>query len=244
MSNNEVQVINNNGELVVSSRQVAFNFVKAHKNILRSIEDIKGQLNSEPAHQMFFKSEYVHPQNGLTYTEYLMNRDGFSLLVMGFTGKEALQWKLKYIEAFNAMEKQLKSLSPSYMIEDPIERAKAWIKEQEEKKALQEQAKLNAPKVEAYNNIVDNSVGVGLREMAKIIGYPINKMGAYCVELGLLTRDRISKYTYYPTSMAIKNKYAVTRWVKASYYSKAQCKTVFLPDGVEYVRQMYLASQK
>jgi hypothetical protein len=33
-----------------------------------------------------------------------MNRDGFSLLVMGFTGKKALEWKLKYIEAFNKME--------------------------------------------------------------------------------------------------------------------------------------------
>lgn len=241
MSNNEVQVINNNGELVVSSRQVAENFGKQHKHVLETIESIKAENSALTS---MFHATYYTAGTGKKYKMYLINRDGFSLLIMGFTGKEALQWKLKYIEAFNAMEKQLKSLSPSYMIEDPIERAKAWIKEQEEKKALQEQAKLNAPKVEAYNNIVDNSVGVGLREMAKIIGYPINKMGAYCVELGLLTRDRISKYTYYPTSMAIKNKYAVTRWVKASYYSKAQCKTVFLPDGVEYVRQMYLASQK
>lgn len=38
-----------------------------------------------------------------------MNRDGFSLLCMGFTGKEALEWKLKYIEAFNKMEEKLKS---------------------------------------------------------------------------------------------------------------------------------------
>ena len=57
--------------------------------------------------QMFFKSEYTHPQNHQKYPMYLMNRDGFSLLAMGFTGKEAVQWKLKYISAFNAMEKQL-----------------------------------------------------------------------------------------------------------------------------------------
>lgn len=56
---------------------------------------------------MFFKTEYTHPQNHQKYTMYLMNRDGFSLLAMGFTGKEAVQWKLKYIEAFNQMEKQL-----------------------------------------------------------------------------------------------------------------------------------------
>ena len=56
---------------------------------------------------------------------FLMNRDGFSLLVMGFTGKKALEWKLKYIKAFNQMEEQIKSLlAPSYQIADPIERAK------------------------------------------------------------------------------------------------------------------------
>ena len=51
------------------------------------------------------------------------------------------------------------------------------------------------------------------------------------------TRDVLHKYIYYPTAMAIRNKYAVTRWVKPSYYAKAQCKTVFLTDGVEFVRQ-------
>lgn len=55
---------------------------------------------------MFFKSEYISAQNK-KLPEYLMNRDGFSLLVMGFTGKAAFEWKLKYITAFNAMEKQL-----------------------------------------------------------------------------------------------------------------------------------------
>ena len=47
--------------------------------------------------------------NNKSYPEYLMNRDGFTLLAMGFTGKEALQWKLKYIAAFNEMEQALNS---------------------------------------------------------------------------------------------------------------------------------------
>ena len=46
-----------------------------------------------------------------------MNRDGFSLLVMGFTGKEALQWKLKYINAFNTMESMLKERDTEAWIE-------------------------------------------------------------------------------------------------------------------------------
>jgi phage regulator Rha-like protein len=42
--------------------------------------------------------------DGQFHRMYLMNRDGFSLLVMGFNGKKALEWKLKYIDAFNKME--------------------------------------------------------------------------------------------------------------------------------------------
>ena len=51
--------------------------------------------------------QYIHPQNKREYHKYLMNRDGFTLLAMGFTGQEALVWKLKYISAFNAMEQTL-----------------------------------------------------------------------------------------------------------------------------------------
>ena len=45
-----------------------------------------------------------------------MNRDGFSLLVMGFTGKKALEWKIKYIQAFNAMEEELRRGGTPYVL--------------------------------------------------------------------------------------------------------------------------------
>lgn len=54
-----------------------------------------------------FLKQYSN-QNEQTYPMYLMNRDGFSLLVMGFTGQKALEWKLKFLEAFNAMEKEIR----------------------------------------------------------------------------------------------------------------------------------------
>ena len=97
-----------NGEPVASSRQIAENFGKEHRNVMRDIENLMtaGVLKNEQT-PMFYKTEYVHEQNGQKYPMYLMNRDGFSLLVMGFTGKAALEWKLKYIQAFNEMEKKL-----------------------------------------------------------------------------------------------------------------------------------------
>nr|DAZ78862.1 MAG TPA: regulatory protein [Caudoviricetes sp.] len=97
------------GQPVVSSREVANNFEKQHKHVLESIENIKAENSAVT--KMFIESSYK-AGTGKNYKEYLLTRDGFSLLVMGFTGAKALQWKLKYIEAFNKMEEKLKNLNP------------------------------------------------------------------------------------------------------------------------------------
>lgn len=102
-------VIINNGQPVTNSLLVADKFQKEHRHILDAIRDlIKGSAEFS-AHPMFEETTYTHPQNGQSYPMYLMNRDGFSLLVMGFTGEKALRFKLDYIEAFNKMEAHIKS---------------------------------------------------------------------------------------------------------------------------------------
>lgn len=95
------------GQPVVSSREVANNFEKQHKHVLECIENLKEGV-AEKSADLFIESKYQHPQNKQWYKEYLLTRDGFSLLVMGFTGAKSLQWKLKYIEAFNKMEQYIK----------------------------------------------------------------------------------------------------------------------------------------
>ncbi len=94
-------------EVLTSSRSVAEKFNKRHDNIIRIIDDYKKQgLTSSKLralNYMFIESSYVDAK-GEVRPEYLMNRDGFSFLVMSFTGVEAMEWKLKYIEAFNKLE--------------------------------------------------------------------------------------------------------------------------------------------
>lgn len=103
---NELMIIERKEMAVVSSRVIAERFNKRHDNLLRSIQTLKVGLlkNEETPAKYFIRSDRVDDQNGERYPEYLCTRDGFSLLVMGFTGKEALEWKLKYINAFNQME--------------------------------------------------------------------------------------------------------------------------------------------
>ena len=100
---NDIVLSTQNGEPVASSRDVAKRFGKEHKHVLAAIRQILVAENS--ATKFFHETTFEY--RGQKFPEYLMNRDGFSLLAMGFTGKEAVQWKLKYIEAFNQMERQL-----------------------------------------------------------------------------------------------------------------------------------------
>lgn len=104
----KIQEQNKEEILVVNSRQVAEDFEKEHFNVLQSIESITIE-NSSLIGRYFIPTTY-QAGTGKNYKEYLLTRDGFSLLAMGFTGAKALDWKLKYIEAFNEMEKELKRL--------------------------------------------------------------------------------------------------------------------------------------
>lgn len=104
----DITLRNENGQILASSREVADRFSKNHKEVLRSIKNISKEISTAQFCALFKPSTYK-ASNGKSNPEYLLTRDGFSLLSMGFTGKEALEWKLKYIDAFNQMEEKLKS---------------------------------------------------------------------------------------------------------------------------------------
>ena len=152
------------GKLVVSSRRVADDFKKRHSDVIEKIQQLIKAEKSVMS--MFIESSYK-AGTGKNYKEYLLTRDGFSLLVMGFNGREALEWKLKYIEAFNAMERKLKEISKpdSYMIDDPIERAKRWIEEREQyNKVAAELEEQNS----FVNKISESNGSMLVREVAKL----------------------------------------------------------------------------
>lgn len=109
---NELVYLKNN-KAVCDSLQVAEKFHKRHDKLVSEIERMYSGLIGRGCAQnggypMFEKTTYIHQQNNQRYPKYIMNRDGFSLLVMGFTGKKALEWKLQYINAFNQMESFIK----------------------------------------------------------------------------------------------------------------------------------------
>ncbi|WP_303325740.1 Rha family transcriptional regulator [Turicimonas muris] len=96
-------------QVTALSTDVAQFFNKVHKNVIRDIENLLVNLPSARRLNFELCFEYSELQNGKALKRYRMTRDGFTLLVMGWTGEKALQFKLAWLDAFNKMEEELRA---------------------------------------------------------------------------------------------------------------------------------------
>jgi Rha family phage regulatory protein len=103
----DLQIVD--GHVTTTSTQVAQHFGKAHSKVMRDIRNLLDGMPEKHKANFGLMQVDVEIGNGATRKDpaYRMTRDGFTLLAMGFTGKEALQWKLAYIDTFNKMENEL-----------------------------------------------------------------------------------------------------------------------------------------
>lgn len=244
-----INLISENGQVVVSSREVAENFGKEHRNVMRDVENIisQGVLKNEQT-PMFFKTEYVHEQNGQTYPMYLMNRDGFTLLAMGFTGKEALEWKLKYIDAFNQMEQKLTNPEPEsteMLLSRALIAANSVIDTERKKvKALEaENAKMKSDSDYAKAMLLSDE-SLTTTQIAMNYGLTARKLNKILEEMGI---QHVVNKQWIPYKKYLGNGYVVghpielpngktkevTRWTRAGQkfiYSKLK-EAGYLPVG-------------
>lgn len=169
-------VVMENNYAVTTSLIVAEVFGKNHRDVLEKIRKLDDEVRSaensaQPKIGLSATTDFeVSTENLFTQTSYIdtsgksnkmynLTRDGFTLLAMGFTGAKALQWKLKYIEAFNKMETSLKKISKQAKlnIEDRIEKLKFEIT------ALKETSKIlgftKEEEIEAVKKVYKN-IGV------------------------------------------------------------------------------------
>lgn len=162
---NLVIVYDNSEKAITNSVLVAKKFGKEHKHVLEAIRNtIKGCADFS-ATPMFEETTYINEQNGQTYPMFIMNRDGFSLLTMGFTGKKAMKFKLDFIEAFNKMEAIIKQrtlpqqTAPQFAVPQSFSEALMFAAQQQ-KKIEQQQALL----VQKENFISEQSAKIEQKE--------------------------------------------------------------------------------
>lgn len=236
-------VIMHDQQAVTTSLKVAEVFSKAHRNVLASIKKLTAENSA--VKNMFAESTYVN-KRGQEQPMYYMNRDGFTVLAMGFTGKAALQFKLMYIDAFNKMENALKKVAKpdSYMIEDPVKRAERWIEEAKERQELehkneklQDKIDKDADDVVFARAIRYSHHAIPIRELADILtqnGFTIGQNQLY-----KLLRDEkyLSKQKdFWNLPMSSKVKAGYFRVVhKVTRDGRPYRKTLVTPEGQKHL---------
>jgi len=115
--NPEYRLYERNGKAFCSSRQVAEEIGKRHADVLRAIEKITAPTSGVSAdfNERNFALVTYKDAKGERRPEYLMTKDGFAILAMGFTGKKAMRFKEAYIRRFNEMEAFIRSLQAAKM---------------------------------------------------------------------------------------------------------------------------------
>lgn len=172
-------VFSRDGEVFASSRDVAAYFGKQHGHVLRDIDALvkaepsllRRQFGDEGGVSNFGETQYVDPQNGQTYRHYVMTRDGFTLLAMGFTGEKALKFKIAYIAQFNAMEAELRAhpIDPMKALNDPSVMRGLLLTYSEKVLALEESNKAMAGDVAALDRLAKSEGSLCITDAAKTL---------------------------------------------------------------------------
>lgn len=176
-----------NNQALTNSLLVAEKFGKEHKHVLDAIYNLfvsaenSAQTNNQQLTKMFALVEYDVPLNNGTGAVrkapmYVMNRDGFTLLAMGFTGEKALKFKLEYINAFNQMEETIKSGGHHV----PGSFREALLLAAEQQARIEEQQKMieaNRPKVLFAEAVETSQRSYLIGELAKILNQNGIKIG-------------------------------------------------------------------
>lgn len=204
--NKVLTIANMDKVATLDSRKVAEMVNKRHADLLRDIEryiDVMSKnaklrssdLNNPKlvSSNFFIPTTYKQAGNGKEVRRYDITKQGCEMIANKLTGEKGILFTAQYVALFNEMEKALAPAQDSYMIADPIERAKRWIEEQQERKELlettkkQEQVILELkPKADYTDDILQNKGVVAITQIAKDYGMSGKAMNAKLHELGII----------------------------------------------------------
>lgn len=203
-----------NDQAMTNSLLVAEKFGKNHRDVLESIRAILMTAENSALLSMFVESTYYSSQNK-ELPMYVISRDGFTLLVMGFNGKEALSFKLEFMNAFNKMESMLKSddyiLARSQeILNNRLQLATQQVQILESTVEKQvEQIQLLAPKASYTDEVLQSTATYTLTQIAHDLGMrSVFELTGWCKSKGFLFQQ---SGQWQPTAKVAGKGYFTTR---------------------------------
>ena len=222
------------GKALTTSLIVARVFGKEHKNVLRDIENLSC---SETFNRLNFERITYKDARNREQTAYQMTKDGFSFLVMGYTGDKAGQFKEKYIDAFNRMEETIKN--GGYAIPQTFSQALMLAAKQQEK--IEEQNRLileQEPKVQFFDAVASSKDAIEMKSVANtldFVGVGRNKLFEILRDAGVLTHKNqpMQRFIDNGCFRTIEQKYE-----KSDGEICINIKTLVYQKGVNYIKSL------
>lgn len=184
----QLEVVHQNGKLFADSRDVSIMIDKPHNDLMKSIRNYVEHLTKGnfPLSEFFVESTY-HDGSGRTLPCFLLTRKGCDMVANKMTGEKGTLFTATYVTRFEEIERQLISHdTPSYMITDPVERAKKWINEEEFRQRLETKSSMLEkrvleiePKITYLDRILSSKGTVTVTQIAKdyeLSGSALNKI--------------------------------------------------------------------
>lgn len=223
----------------LDSREVAEMVGKKHAHLCRDISGYIEAMGQNPKldSDTFFIERSYAAGTGKQYKRYDITKQGCEMVANKLTGKKGIEFTAKYVTVFNAMKKQLiESRTDSYMIEDPVARAKKWIEEETERQELRKANKEMLPKAEFYDTVANTESLLSMGDTAKILDMGIG-------------RNKLFKFLRNKQILDSYNR-PYQRYVDAGYFKLSEDKymigdncvvstTTFVKQkGVDYIRKL------
>lgn len=228
-----------NNQMVLDSREVAEMVGMRHADLMRNIDHYIEVIstNAKLRSLDFFVESTYKDKKGENRRRYDITKQGCEMVANKLTGKKGIEFTAKYVTVFNAMKKQLiESRTDSYMIEDPVARAKKWIEEETERQELRKANKEMLPKAEFYDTVANTESLLSMGDTAKILDMGIG-------------RNKLFKFLRNKQILDSYNR-PYQRYVDAGYFKLSEDKymigdncvvstTTFVKQkGVDYIRKL------
>ena len=227
----EVNLVAKDGFVFATSLDVAKVFEKRHGDVIEKIENF-----SERGRRNFGMTSYIDTFNR-TQKMYEMNRDGFTFLVMGFTGEKADNFKLDFIDGFNKLENELRQLQQFKLPQTFSEALRLLADETEAKEKLQLQLIEQKPKIEFYEAVTGSKDTIDMGSVAKVLNKKIgrNKLFELLREKSILMSNNVPYQKFCDSGYF---RVIETKYTKPDGSTNIGLKTLVYQKGVNYINKL------
>lgn len=227
----EVNLVAKDGFVFATSLDVAKVFEKRHGDVIEKIENF-----SERGRRNFGMTSYIDTFNR-TQKMYEMNRDGFTFLVMGFTGEKADNFKLDFIDGFNKLENELRQLQQFKLPQTFSEALRLLADETEAKEKLQLQLIEQKPKIEFYEAVTGSKDTIDMGSVAKVLNKKIgrNKLFELLREKSILMSNNVPYQKFCDSGYF---RVIETKYNKPDGSTHIGLKTLVYQKGVNYINKL------